>query len=1168
MALMGSYVPAAMARDLSKDLHETTIIVGSEIDYPPYALVDEHGNADGFSVDLIKAAAKDMGLKVKFVVGPWNKVKKMLESGEIDVLPLVSYSEEWDAVFDYTKPHTISHSVVFMRKGTSAIESLDNIKGKEIILMKDDFDESLIDQYRGAGKLFYTDTMEEAFQLLASGKHDVLIAPELVGHFIVNKLNLTNITHLTEPLDTYGKGFAFAVKQGDTELLNHLEQGLMLVKQDGEYDKIYDKWFGLPLTHEADYKKYIDNLIVAGLIIVLLVVFGIVWNATLRREVRKQTSALIESEERFRLLIENASDGIFIADIQGRYTDVNHAGCSMLGFARSEIIGKTIMDFIPPEDVQRLAKSKDEMLNGGSQISEWNLLCKDGTYLPVEVSASILPNKQWQAFVRDISERKEADKKLKYNEQRFRDISEAAGEYVWEVDADMVYTYVSEQSKQAKGYAPKALLGHTPMEFMQEEDIEQVGKIVNDAIARKTSFKLIHRDITPSGDIFWLEVSGTPIYDEADNVIGLRGTGLNITPRIEAEKKLRESRQRFSATFNQAAIGLALLGLDGSWLRVNAALSHIVGYSKEELIKLTFQDITYPDDLETDLHFVQQMLSGEIKTYATEKRYIHKNGHLVWSNVTVSLVFKDNGDPDYFISAVEDISSRKQTDEKIHKLSQAVMQSGEGVVIANAAGIIEYVNPAFTAITGYSEIEAIGHNPNILKSGNQNAYFYKAMWATLNAGEPWQGKVVNKKKTGEFYPAMLTISPIKNQAGDITNFIGLQQSLEAYEALEAQFHQSQKMEAIGTLVGGIAHDFNNLLAGMTGNIYLAKKRSENNPDVLKKLLTVEQLSYRAAELIKQLLTFARKGIIDMQPLLLTPFIKETLKLLRTSIPENIALNHDVCSDALVINGDATQLHQVLMNLVNNARDAVEDVDKPCISVKLDSIYSDYSFCKKHPGMNAETHYAYLSIEDNGCGIPKDQIEHLFEPFFTTKAQGKGTGLGLAMVFGAVKTHGGHIEVESREGEGTAFHVYLPLLETETIPDMTLADDEALTSGTGELILFVDDDEDVQAAGESILESLGYRVLKASNGLDAIDVFIEHQNQISLVITDVVMPELGGVDAIERMKEIHPNIKVIFLTGYDQGAIASSDRPSSEYIVLSKPFNINSLSGAIRKQLDT
>ncbi|HKI60474.1 MAG TPA: ATP-binding protein, partial [Mariprofundaceae bacterium] len=393
-----------------------------------------------------------------------------------------------------------------------------------------------------------------------------------------------------------------------------------------------------------------------------------------------------------------------------------------------------------------------------------------------------------------------------------------------------------------------------------------------------------------------------------------------------------------------------------------------------------------------------------------------------------------------------------------------------------------------------------------------------------------------------------------------THFIGLQQSLEEYEALEAQFHQAQKMEAIGTLVGGIAHDFNNLLAGITGNTYLLKKEISETPGSLRKLNTIEDLSYRAAGLIRQLLTFARKDRVEIKSMPLSIFLKEFIKLIRASTPENIQIKQDIPADSMTIKGDATQLNQVLMNLMNNAVYATGESPDPLIEVTLERYRKNPML---HPDWKDEM-YAHLIVKDNGHGISKEHKKHLFEPFFTTKPQGKGTGLGLAMTFGAIKTHHGHIEVESQIGRGTSFHIYLPLTDEEHEPEQAL---HRPVLGEGETILLVDDEENLLSASADVLESLNYHILKASNGLDAVKIFKAHHAEISLIIMDVIMPKMGGVEAFEQISAEYPETKVVFLTGYDKGNISKANKRMDKFPIISKPYEIGNLSKLIRKLLD-
>lgn len=407
-------------------------------------------------------------------------------------------------------------------------------------------------------------------------------------------------------------------------------------------------------------------------------------------------------------------------------------------------------------------------------------------------------------------------------------------------------------------------------------------------------------------------------------------------------------------------------------------------------------------------------------------------------------------------------------------------------------------------------------------------------------------------------------TPYRNKEGEFTYAVVISHDVTERKRLEDQFYQAQKMEAIGTLVGGIAHDFNNMLAGITGDIYLAKKAAKGMPYIEDKLTSVEDQSFRASDMIKQLLTYARKGEVTMKPMLLTPFLKETLKFINTSIPENIEVHQDFVNNPMPINGDITQLHQVLMNLLNNARDALDGVNNPSIHVKLELFHTDENdaFFKHHPYFQPGS-YALITVKDNGCGIPESRIGNIFEPFFTTKVKGKGTGLGLAMVFGAIKTHNSYIEVNSQQGKGSTFQIYFPLLNNLEANYEALNND--IIDGHGEVILIVDDNDPARISLKHILESLNYKVLEASDGVEGVNLFVDFKNEIELIIIDVVMPRLGGVEAVSQIRRIQPHAKVIFSTGYDKVEAMKEEHLATD-IVLSKPYRIKELSQSVYTQL--
>ncbi|MDX8406534.1 MAG: ABC transporter substrate-binding protein [Mariprofundus sp.] len=498
----------------------------------------------------------------------------------------------------------------------------------------------------------------------------------------------------------------------------------------------------------------------------------------------------------------------------------------------------------------------------------------------------------------------------------------------------------------------------------------------------------------------------------------------------------------------------------------------------------------------------------------------------------------------------------------LKKLSRAIEQSGEVVTITNRDGVIEYINPAFTTVTGYSQQEAIGKIPRLLRS-QRDQLIVSQIRAAMEQGESWHGRISEKKKDGSFYPAMLTISPIRDEGGKLSHYISVHEDLSQLQQLEDQFHQAQKMESIGTLVGGIAHDFNNILAAMQGNLYLAGQMLAQHSPIADKLNNVEQLGSRAADMIQQLLTFARKGIVSMQTVQLNDFIQEAYSLAGRTIPEDIESRCEICAEPLFVKADATQLQQILLNLLNNARSAVQGCASPCIDCRLDLYMADDAFKDAHPELKGDS-FAHICVRDNGCGIPEAIREKIFEPFFTTKAVGEGTGLGLSMVYGAVQTHAGAIGVESEISVGTAFHLYLPL--TTDMKSVTQGHDEGVITGHGESILLVDDDTNMREVTREVLESLNYRVTIAENGQQALALVSKRLHYFDVIITDIVMPMMNGDKMAHEIRQLNDSIPIIFCSGYDREQHFNTAEALPASLFLHKPFAIKKLSQSLHALL--
>jgi len=506
--------------------------------------------------------------------------------------------------------------------------------------------------------------------------------------------------------------------------------------------------------------------------------------------------------------------------------------------------------------------------------------------------------------------------------------------------------------------------------------------------------------------------------------------------------------------------------------------------------------------------------------------------------------------------------ARGVAEDKLKLAGEVLAQTADGVIITDHRGYIIDVNAAFEHVTGFSKMEALGRKPSMLSSGEQDSQFYRDMWISINEKGQWRGRIVNCKKSGETYPEHLSITAICNEAGEVSHYIGVFSDISEQEALEKQYHETRRLDSLGTLVGGIAHEFNNLLAGMTGNLYLAMGEVKDNPVALEKLKTVEQLSFYAAEMIRQLLSFARKDVVRKEIFEVNGFISEGLKDL--GLPEGVKLICRPAAEPLMIKADREQFNQVLLHLIENAKDAVKQSKKPKIIVSSCLYVPDDGFYARHAEIK-DKRLLCLSIIDNGSGIDAAHLDTVFEPFFTTKEVGEGAGLGLSMVFGAVKGHGGVIEVDSSLETGTAIRIYCPLCEEPAVREAAVGD---ILKGHGEAILVVDDDRLIIDTAQKVLVRLGYSVITAGGGRQGLEIFREQWQGLDLVMLDIVMPGMDGIEVARAMRNINPDVKIIFVTGYEESEIHQGSVERHGEVVLRKPYSILQLSRLLHGRLNS
>jgi two-component system, cell cycle sensor histidine kinase and response regulator CckA len=508
---------------------------------------------------------------------------------------------------------------------------------------------------------------------------------------------------------------------------------------------------------------------------------------------------------------------------------------------------------------------------------------------------------------------------------------------------------------------------------------------------------------------------------------------------------------------------------------------------------------------------------------------------------------------------------QQSAEESLRKLSRAVEQSADTVVITNREGIIEYVNPAFEKITGYRKEEARGQTPRLLKSGEQALETYQEMWKTILAGNVYRRIFVNRKKNGELYYVEESICPVRDGDGRVTHFIANGRDLTERLRLEAQLLQAQKMDAIGRLAGGVAHDFNNLLTIITSYSELALDTVPHESPLEAKIQEILLAARRAAELTRQLLAFSRKQPQALRVVELNQVVAGIAKTLPRLIGEDIEFTFVPGPNVGCVRVDPLQIEQVLMNLAANARDAMPEGGH--FRIETFSLHLDEDYIHGKPAVIPMGNYAVITVSDDGVGIPREDLPHIFEPFYTTKPSGKGTGLGLATVYGIVKQNNGFVWVYSETDRGTVFKIYLPSLNSRTqFTDTETFDHTVETRGT-ETILLVEDEPAVRRSTAEFLRLQGYKVLEAKDGLDALAVSRAQDDKIHLVMTDVVMPNMSGGELAQRVLQVRPNMRVLFVSGYAGKTVLDHKVVDLETNFLQKPYTLRQLSRKIRSALN-
>jgi len=1201
------------------DTQKKSIVIGVATDFPPYSFLNENGLPTGYEVDLTLAIARVMHLDIEIRIGPFGEIRKLLENGKIDAVPMF-YSVERDKLMDFSPPFTIVHNAIFMRGDTPAIETEDDLYGRDIILISGDIMHDYVLENGLSDNLMLVPTESDAMRLLASGKHDCALMAQLPGLYWAKKLGLSNIVTVGPLLRP--SEICYAVREDNTALLHKLSEGLVALATTGELKDIRNEWLGVldPRgTPVMTIFKYVAIVVVPLLLLLALVV---IWSRILKRQVTQRTSELRESESKFGILVTSTEEIVYIIDKDGTFILSEGKGLSELGLKPEQVVGKSVFEIF---------KDYPDMLNSIRDALKGETVTTEAKVGDIYFRNWCTPHKNLEGetiglfgLSVNITEQKKAENDLKIERDNLKNIFKAMIDGIYIVDRQYNIQYVNSVLERDFG-SPEGIKCH---KYFHDSD-EPCSFCKNDDVF---AGKTVHWEWTSPKNGKTYDLIDTPLKN-IDGSISKLEISRDITERKLAEEKLRESEKKFRFATVAGQIAVWRVELPAGKVIAGGALERLLGYQPGEIDD--WKKINHPEDRDRLEQLWKNIFQKKTDRYDVEQRLLCKDGNFRWFLARGQVVW-DNDTKGTIIGMTQDITERKKAertqevlldisenshrasslyqlsdyirkhlsnvmdttnfyialydaerglytfpfstekfdgsvvtheqmkksltdyvrrnkrpllvDEKLLnqlikegecelvgkaskiwmgapliidnnvigvialqsytdacaytktdldtlviasnyiansiqrkrselellKISFAIEQSANTVVITDTDGNIEYVNPKFTEVTGYTADEVIGQNPRILQSGEMSDESYEELWKTIASGKSWSGEFRNKKKSGELFWEKATISPITDRSGSIISYLAIKEDIteqkkseKGRRELEMEMNQARKLEAVGSLAAGIAHEINtpiqfvgdntnflsdsfksllslvetyaNLWQKARAGVNIAEldtervtAKEEADFDYLKEEvpLAIEQTLegvQRVTKIVRAMKDFAHsdqgeKSVSDINDMLLT-----CLTVSRNELKYVADVETDLCQELPELECYRDDLNQVFLNLLVNAAHTIKDV------------VGDASAGKGIITVSTErdNDSVIIKISDTGKGIPQSIQDRVFDPFFSTKDVGKGSGQGLAIARKIiVDKHQGSLNFETEEGKGTTFIIRLPVKIHEKIEEVT------------------------------------------------------------------------------------------------------------------------------------
>lgn len=903
---------------------------------------------------------------------------------------------------------------------------------------------------------------------------------------------------------------------------------------------------------------------------------------------------LREDEERYRMIAENLHESVSLLDLDLNHVQQNFSRITLSGYDPEDVMAIPIQDHLTPESYrvaqQMLAEEMELEVSGKavdpnrSRTLELELYHKDGGTIWQESTVTFQRDEEGRPVGilmtgRNTTDRKRIENQLRESEELYRTALETTSDGV-SILQDGIYVYTNQRLLDTIGRPDETLIGSPGGRFMHPEDLAKVAALY-ERRPKGSPFPSPYdvRVIKPDGSIVHVRVFATRIrYRGKPSVLSFV---MDITDRKRAEEQLRENEERYRTILESIEDGYWEVDLKGSYTFCNDALCNLTGFPREELLAKDRFRYTDPETAKKTYKIFNEIYRTGILADVHEYQFTKKDGSRAIHELSVSLRRDAEGNPIGFRGISRDVTERRAMEKALvesERRYRMIVENMHDVIMIVGLDLTEkYRSPSAARLTGHGPEELAGVPLQEQVTPESYALAEQVLGEELekefgpNHVDPHRSRMLELEvyhKDGGIIWVEETATFLRDRDGkavaillavrDITERKRLE---EEKGKLEGQLIQAQKMETVGRLAGGVAHDFNNMLSVILGYVDLAKLSLVKEHPVLKDIVEIEKAAIRSRDITAQLLAFSRKQIISPTVLNLNDLIMNTKKSLGRLIGEDIDLRVHLEEEPWMIKFDPSQIEQIMVNLVVNARDAMPDGGK--LTVETKNIVADESYSRSHVGFTPGD-YVQLSVSDNGTGMDRETMDHVFEPFFTTKEVGKGTGLGMATVYGIIKQNNGYINVYSEPGHGTTFTIYLP--RTAQGKDVREEDEkEAFLNGVG-TILLVEDDPMVLEITRGMLEAIGYGVIVAETPHDAVNLYQDHDTPISLVVTDVVMPSMSGKELVDRLNEIRPNTRALFMSGYTEDTVAHHGVLEEGVHFLQKPFRLGDLARTVREAM--